>query len=351
MKRCTNCNRTYTDESLSFCLDDGTPLVVIQTPNQPPNQQPQGYDPQATLFMAEPPPILQTTQVESRTTAGNIPQPTPTPAPPTSHHPTQPSQPSPSQSYGSLQQAPTYQGQFPPPSSQQTPFQPVAPVPTPTWQPPPTAGQQNVKPKKKSKVLPIVIVLIGLVVVGSIGIVVTLLVIAAMNSDSNNNNNKPNINQQSNENKSPNNNKGNTNQTNDNKNTNGNTNANNDVTPVAYLSDGFLSTSTAGGTAQTTFTTNDIIYFHFDVNNMPEAKSFKIKFVVDEVIADPSGKTKDGDFLESKESFGKGKTDKLRIKYTPGKLGWPTGNYHIEVLEIAADETLTKVVSVPFKIE
>jgi hypothetical protein len=27
MKRCPNCNRTYTDEALNFCLEDGTPLV------------------------------------------------------------------------------------------------------------------------------------------------------------------------------------------------------------------------------------------------------------------------------------------------------------------------------------
>ncbi len=27
MKRCPTCNRTFDDETLSFCLDDGTPLV------------------------------------------------------------------------------------------------------------------------------------------------------------------------------------------------------------------------------------------------------------------------------------------------------------------------------------
>src|SRR5947208_17089832 len=27
MKRCPSCNRTYTDVSLNFCLEDGTPLV------------------------------------------------------------------------------------------------------------------------------------------------------------------------------------------------------------------------------------------------------------------------------------------------------------------------------------
>ena len=28
MKRCPTCNRTFTDQSLSFCTEDGTPLVT-----------------------------------------------------------------------------------------------------------------------------------------------------------------------------------------------------------------------------------------------------------------------------------------------------------------------------------
>ena len=30
MKRCTTCNRTYTDPSLSYCIDDGTPLTPVE---------------------------------------------------------------------------------------------------------------------------------------------------------------------------------------------------------------------------------------------------------------------------------------------------------------------------------
>lgn len=30
MKRCSTCNRTYTDPNLSFCIDDGTPLTPVQ---------------------------------------------------------------------------------------------------------------------------------------------------------------------------------------------------------------------------------------------------------------------------------------------------------------------------------
>ena len=51
MKRCPTCNRTYTDESLLFCADDGTQLVseaALAEPfnapaepfNAPPSSQP-----------------------------------------------------------------------------------------------------------------------------------------------------------------------------------------------------------------------------------------------------------------------------------------------------------------------
>jgi hypothetical protein len=48
MKRCPSCERTYTDEALSFCPNDGTPLVT-DTP-------PPSFDPQATI-MASPPKV------------------------------------------------------------------------------------------------------------------------------------------------------------------------------------------------------------------------------------------------------------------------------------------------------
>lgn len=52
MKRCPSCNRSYTDTSLNFCLEDGTPLVA----------DPPAVDPNATMRYpsardtAEPPP-------------------------------------------------------------------------------------------------------------------------------------------------------------------------------------------------------------------------------------------------------------------------------------------------------
>ena len=36
MKRCPSCNRTYTDPSLNFCLEDGSPLVVDAAPGSDP---------------------------------------------------------------------------------------------------------------------------------------------------------------------------------------------------------------------------------------------------------------------------------------------------------------------------
>lgn len=37
MKRCPSCNRSYTDASLNFCLEDGTPLVADAPPPADPN--------------------------------------------------------------------------------------------------------------------------------------------------------------------------------------------------------------------------------------------------------------------------------------------------------------------------
>lgn len=66
MKRCPQCNRTYTDDALSFCLDDGSPLLGTSapTPSDPGAtvQYPQARDtsPQPTIAFnpgqAPPPP-------------------------------------------------------------------------------------------------------------------------------------------------------------------------------------------------------------------------------------------------------------------------------------------------------
>src|SRR5438094_8357698 len=61
MKRCPQCNRTYTDDALSFCLDDGSPLTVASGP-PPPDAgatlqypQPRDTTPQPTIAYNPPP--------------------------------------------------------------------------------------------------------------------------------------------------------------------------------------------------------------------------------------------------------------------------------------------------------
>jgi len=44
MKRCSTCNRTYTDPNLSFCIDDGTPLTTVATDDETTVVKPRGND-------------------------------------------------------------------------------------------------------------------------------------------------------------------------------------------------------------------------------------------------------------------------------------------------------------------
>lgn len=53
MKRCSSCNRTYTDTSLNFCLEDGTPLVSEVPPSADHNATVRYPEPRNTV---EPPP-------------------------------------------------------------------------------------------------------------------------------------------------------------------------------------------------------------------------------------------------------------------------------------------------------
>jgi len=63
MKHCPACNRTYTDDGLSFCLEDGAPLQTIASgPNQPPSLD-SNSDPYKTLAYTSsretsPPPMV-----------------------------------------------------------------------------------------------------------------------------------------------------------------------------------------------------------------------------------------------------------------------------------------------------
>lgn len=44
MKRCSTCNRTYTDPNLRFCIDDGTPLTEVETEDDTTVVRPRGNE-------------------------------------------------------------------------------------------------------------------------------------------------------------------------------------------------------------------------------------------------------------------------------------------------------------------
>jgi hypothetical protein len=143
MKRCPTCNRTYTDLSLNFCLEDGTPLST---------DSPGGLDPNATL---------------------RYPSPRDTAEPP----PTEIYQPAPSTATPRRTPAP------PPPPPQQ-------------WSPTPT----QVPRKKSNAVWWILGGFAALVVIG-VGLVVMLIALASLGSNPNSNNlntNTRNVNQNAN---------------------------------------------------------------------------------------------------------------------------------------------------------
>jgi hypothetical protein len=143
MKRCPSCNRTYTDASLNFCLEDGTPLVGESAP---------GGDPNATV----------------RYTIRD------TNPPKTEIYPSFPSASSPS-----------------PPASQPVaqPSRPPAPASQPPqWAAAPASIPGPVSRKKSSAIWWVVggAVIIGVI---AIGVVVMLIVLASMSANTNNSNN------------------------------------------------------------------------------------------------------------------------------------------------------------------
>jgi len=142
MKRCPSCNRTYTDASLNFCLEDGTPLL---------NELAPGGDPNATV------------RYDIRDTNPPATQIYPS-APPASTPPV-------SQSAASRQGTPFPQAQ--------------------QWTPPP-ASFPGVVPRKKSSALWWIVGGGAIVGVIAIGLIVMLIVLASMGSNTNNRNSNAN---------------------------------------------------------------------------------------------------------------------------------------------------------------
>jgi hypothetical protein len=56
MKRCSTCNRTYTDPGLSFCIDDGTPLTAVEPQEDETVVRPRGEETQDWNAVAYRPP-------------------------------------------------------------------------------------------------------------------------------------------------------------------------------------------------------------------------------------------------------------------------------------------------------
>lgn len=193
MKRCPTCNRTYTDLSLNFCLEDGTPLAVDGPPVDPNAtiRYPAGRDtaepPPTEIYHPEPP-------VTARRTAPSpsipTPVPTPIPSPP-----------------------------IPPPPPQQQQWPPV--------QPP---------PKKSNAIWWILGGVIAVLVVGA-GLVVMVIALASLGSNTNVNVNTRNENRNANVSANANTN-------------NSNANANTIVTTPASLADDFTEQKWGTGNSQ-----------------------------------------------------------------------------------------------------
>lgn len=161
MKRCPQCNRTYTDDALSFCLDDGSPLVSTAAPSS--------FDPSATI---------------------QYPQARETTPQPTIAYPSQ-------------------QPPMPPP---QTPSTPPQTPSGPAWSPMPA-----VEPQKRS-VWPWILGIGAVLVFMGIGVVILAVVVRNM-TNTNNNNSNSNSNRTANRNSNSNSNKNtNSDTTNDNSN-------------------------------------------------------------------------------------------------------------------------------------
>src|SRR5205814_10242763 len=128
MKRCPQCNRTYDDDALSFCLDDGSPLVSTTAPSS--------FDPSATVQYPQsrditPPPTI------------------------------------------------AYPGKSAPPP-------PQSPAPPPAWSPMPPPAPQ------KRSVWPWLLGIGAVLVFMGIGVVILIFAIATVTNNNNNNGNNSN---------------------------------------------------------------------------------------------------------------------------------------------------------------
>ncbi|MBD0373464.1 MAG: hypothetical protein ICV60_21700 [Pyrinomonadaceae bacterium] len=180
MKRCPTCNKTYTDDSMSFCLEDGAPLLSVGG-DQPPAGS-GSFDPNLTIPFTPP---RDTSEQGTGAGAPGSQWGAPSGGPASGQF---------GQPGGYGQQGGQYgqqgqsgyggpaSGQFPPP-----PQQPSQYPPAPSWggpQPPPPYAAAP----KKSSALPWVLGGLGVLVVLGIAAAVLVGVLASMSSNTNKNN-------------------------------------------------------------------------------------------------------------------------------------------------------------------
>jgi hypothetical protein len=242
MKRCPTCNKTYSDDSMSFCLEDGAPLLSVGGDAPPAGSG--SFDPNLTIPFTPP---RETSEQGGQSgsqwgapsggpASGQFGQPGGGYGQPGSQWGQQGGQSGQGSQWGA-QASGQASGQFPPPPQQS----PYSPSPSPSWTPPPPSYASP----KKSSALPWVLGGIALLVVLGVGAAVVIGVLASMssNTNKNNSNNSNQVSNRSNRNGSANN-SNNSNSSNAN-NTNSTASAG---TPVA--SDNFSSPTWWTGTAE-----------------------------------------------------------------------------------------------------
>jgi hypothetical protein len=183
MKRCPTCNKTYSDDSMSFCLEDGAPLLTVGG-DAPPSSG--GFDPNLTIPFT-PPRDTSGQGAAGGPASGQWGAPAGGPAsgqfgqPGGYGHPGsgQYGQPGGQQQQGGPYGSPP-SGQFPPPPQ----TNPYAPAPSWAPQPPPSYAAAP----KKSSALPWVLGGIALLVVLGVAGAVVIGILASMGSNTNKNN-------------------------------------------------------------------------------------------------------------------------------------------------------------------
>lgn len=188
MKKCPTCNRTFTDDALSFCLEDGSPLLSVGAGTEPPP-----YDLGATV-----------------------------------------------------QYSPARDTNPPPPAAYQPPQFPGQQVQPPSWTPmPPVGGMQAQPPPKQSKAIYWILGGVAALVVVGVGGIILVLMLVGMPSSNTNNANSLSNNSNSNSNAST-----NTNANSANKNSNSSTSKNYQLQEDFSNTSTWWSSSNEFGTAE-----------------------------------------------------------------------------------------------------